>query len=69
MKSVEEMSPKEADAFKGASMDQILEAMVILEYELHKISLIRRSMMATGSKVFLPEEHGIKKYIPHMPGE
>jgi hypothetical protein len=65
MHTLQEMTPKDADAFKGATMKQITDSMIILELELHKIGLIRRSMMAAGSKVFIPTEHGIEHYTPH----
>lgn len=65
MRSLQEMSPKDAGAFKGATMKQITDAMVILELELHHLSIIRRSMIAYGSKTFEPTEHGIAAYVPH----
>jgi hypothetical protein len=65
MLNVQDLDPKEADAYRGASMEQILQAMTILEYELSKLQLIRRAMMSTGSGIFDPVDHGINRYIPH----
>ena len=65
MKTLQEINPKDADSFKGATLDEVTNAMVILELELHKLSLIRRSMLAYGSKIFEPTEHGIAAYVPH----
>ena len=65
MQTLQDLSPKEADAFTGSTMDEVTTAMVILEYELHKLSLIRRAMMAKGSMTFEPTEHGIDPWLPH----
>lgn len=61
MKHISEMKLKEAMPYKGSSFDQISKAIEILQFELHKLYLIKQALITTSQDIFDPEKHNINR--------